>query len=39
MDEDRSSGTERRWRWSLQAKLQIVEETMQPGVKVSEVAR
>jgi transposase len=32
-------GTERRRRWSLQDKLQIVEETMQPGVKVSEVAR
>jgi transposase len=32
-------GTERRRRWSLQDKLQIVEETLQPGVKVSEVAR
>jgi transposase len=32
-------GTERRRRWSLQGKLQIVEETMQPGVTVSEVAR
>jgi transposase len=32
-------GTERRRRWSLQDKLQIVEETMQPGVTVSEVAR
>jgi transposase len=32
-------GTERRRRWSFQDKLQIVEETMQPGVKVSEVAR
>jgi transposase len=32
-------GTERRRRWSLQDKLQIVDETMQPGVKVSEVAR
>ena len=32
-------GTERRRRWSLQDKLQIVEETMQPGVKVSKVAR
>jgi transposase len=32
-------GAERRRRWSLQDKLQIVEETMQPGVKVSEVAR
>ena len=32
-------GTERRRRWSLQDKLQIVEETMQLGVKVSEVAR
>ncbi len=32
-------GTERRRRWSLQDKLQIVEETMPLGVKVSEVAR
>ena len=32
-------GTERRRRWSLQNKLQIVEETMQPGVTVTEVAR
>jgi len=32
-------GTERRRRWSLQDKLQIVEETLQPGMKVSEVAR
>jgi transposase len=32
-------GTERRRRWSFQDKLRIVEETMQPGVKVSEVAR
>jgi transposase len=32
-------GTERRRRWSLQDKLHIVEETMQLGVKVSEVAR
>lgn len=32
-------GTERRRRWSLQDKLQIVEETMQRGVTVSEVAR
>ena len=32
-------GTERRRRWSLQDKLQVVEETMQPGVRVSEVAR
>ena len=32
-------GTERRRRWSLQDKLQIVEETMQPGVRVTEVAR
>ena len=32
-------GTERRRRWSLQDKLQIVEETMQLGVTVSEVAR
>jgi transposase len=32
-------GTERRRRWSLQDKLRIVEETMQPDVTVSEVAR
>ena len=32
-------GTGRRRRWSLQDNLQIVEETMQPGVTVSEVAR
>ena len=32
-------GTERRRRWSFQDKVQIVEETMQPGVKVTEVAR
>ena len=32
-------GTERRRRWSLQDKLRIVEETLQPGVTVSEVAR
>jgi transposase len=32
-------GTERRRRWSLQDKLRIVEETMQPNVTVSEVAR
>jgi len=32
-------GTERRRRWSFQDKLRIVEETMQPGGKVSEVAR
>ena len=32
-------GAERRRRWSLQDKLQIVDETMQPGVTVSEVAR
>ena len=32
-------GTERRRRWSLQDKFQIVEETMQPGVTVTEVAR
>ena len=32
-------GTERRRRWSLQDKLQIVEETLQPGVTVTEVAR
>ncbi len=31
-------GTERRRRWSLQDKLQIVEETLQPGVTVTEVA-
>ena len=32
-------GAERRRRWSLQDKLQIVEETLQPGVTVTEVAR
>ncbi|WP_201864671.1 IS66-like element accessory protein TnpA [Microvirga soli] len=32
-------GTERRRRWSLQDKLQIVEETLQLGVSVTEVAR
>ena len=32
-------GTERRRRWSLPDKLRIVEETMQPGVTVTEVAR
>ena len=32
-------GAERRRRWSLQDKLQIVDETVQPGVKVSGVAR
>jgi transposase len=32
-------GTERRRRWSLQDKLQIVDETLQPGMTVSEVAR
>ena len=32
-------GTERRRRWGLQDKLQIVEETLQPGVTVTEVAR
>src|SRR5687767_11770573 len=32
-------GTERRRRWSLQDKLQIVDETMQPGVTVTAVAR
>ena len=32
-------GTERRRRWSLLDKLQIVEETLQPGVAVTEVAR
>ena len=32
-------GAERRRRWSFQDKLRIVEETMQPAVKVSEVAR
>ena len=32
-------GTERRRRWSLQDKLRIVDETMQPGMTVTEVAR
>ena len=32
-------GTERRRRWSLQDKRQVVEETMPPGVTVSAVAR
>ena len=32
-------GTERRRRWSLQDKLRIVEETLQPGMTVTEVAR
>jgi transposase len=32
-------GTERRRCWSLQDKLRIVEETLQPGVTVTEVAR
>ena len=32
-------GAERRRRWSLQDKLQIVEETLQSGVTVTEVAR
>ncbi len=32
-------GTERRRRWSLQDKLRIVEETMHPGMTVTEVAR
>ena len=32
-------GVERRRRWSLQDKLRIVEETMQPGVTVTDVAR
>ncbi len=32
-------GTERRRRWSLQDKLRIVEETMQLGVTVTDVAR
>ena len=32
-------GVERRRRWSLQDKLRIVDETMQPGVTVTEVAR
>jgi transposase len=32
-------GTERRRRWSLRDKLQIVEETLQQEAKVSEVAR
>ena len=31
-------GAERRRRWSLQDKLQIVEEALQPGVTVIEVA-
>ena len=31
-------GTERRRRWSLQDKLQILEETLQPDVSVTEVA-
>ena len=32
-------GAERRRRWSLQDKLEIVEETLHPGVTVTEVAR
>ena len=32
-------GAVRRRRWSLQDKLQIVEETLPPGVTVTEVAR
>jgi len=32
-------GTERRRRWSYQEKVRIVEETTEPGVTVSEVAR
>jgi transposase len=32
-------GVERRRRWSLQDKLRIVEETIQPGMTVTEVAR
>ena len=32
-------GAERRRRWSLQDKLQILDETLQPGVTVTEVAR
>ena len=32
-------GAERRRRWSFEDKVRIVEETMQPGVTVTEVAR
>ena len=32
-------GAERRRRWSFEDKVRIVEETMQPGVRVTEVAR
>jgi transposase len=32
-------GVERRRRWSFQDKLRIVEETIQPGMTVTEVAR
>src|SRR3954465_13307307 len=32
-------GTERRRRWSYQEKVRIIEETTEPGVTVSEVAR
>jgi transposase len=32
-------GTERRRRWSLQDLLQFEEETLQPGVTVTDVAR
>ena len=32
-------GTERRRRWSFEDKVRIVDETMQPGVTVTEVAR
>jgi transposase len=32
-------GAERRRRWSVEEKLRLVEETMQPGVTVSAIAR
>ena len=32
-------GTERRRRWSFEDKVRIVDESMQPGVTVTEVAR
>jgi transposase len=32
-------GVERRRRWSLDDKMRIVEETLAPGAKVTEVAR
>jgi transposase len=32
-------GVERRWRWSSDEKMRILEETLVPGAKVSEVAR